>query len=115
LDPPPEVDLAGGFFAFGRESNGNGKEYKQRSRRFWSDEKNRKTNSMSFYPGLNGKSSTRDLETAFTSSEAEIPRELAEGIRKIRYGSTVFVVHDGHPVEVSKTVRIRTNRPSQKE
>jgi hypothetical protein len=77
LDPPPEVDLAGGFFAFGANLTAT--------------------------------------EKSINRGVAEILRELAEGIRKIRYGSIVFVVHDGHPVEVSKTVRIRTNRPSQKE
>lgn len=73
-----------------------------------------KGESDEFLSGLNGKT-TGELEKALTSNESEILRELAEGIRRIRYGSIVLVVHDGHLVEVTKTVRIRTNRPSQKE
>jgi hypothetical protein len=67
-----------------------------------------------FLSGLNGKT-TGDLEKALSSNESEILRELAEGIREIRYGSIVLVVHDGRLVEVTKTVRIRASRGSQKE
>jgi hypothetical protein len=55
------------------------------------------------------------LEKALSSNESQILRELAEGIRAIRYGSIVLVVHEGRLVEVTKTVRIRTSRTSQKE
>jgi hypothetical protein len=63
---------------------------------------------------LNGRT-TEDLEKALTSNESQILRELAEGIRAIRYGSIVLVVHDGRLVEVTKTVRLRTSRTSQRE
>jgi hypothetical protein len=63
---------------------------------------------------LNGKT-TGELEKALTSNESQILRELAEGIRSIRYGSIVLVVHEGRLVEVTKTVRLRTSRTSQKE
>ena len=63
---------------------------------------------------LNGRT-TEDLEKALTSNESQILRELAAGIRAIRYGSIVLVVHDGRLVEVTKTVRLRTSRASQKE
>jgi hypothetical protein len=67
-----------------------------------------------FLSGLNGKT-TRDLETALSSNESQILRELAEGIREIAYGSIVLVVHAGRLVEVSKTVRIRASRTRQEE
>jgi hypothetical protein len=67
-----------------------------------------------FLSGLNGKT-TGELEKALVSNESQILRELAEGIRAIRYGSIVLVVHDGRLVEVTKTVRIRTSRTNQKE
>jgi hypothetical protein len=63
---------------------------------------------------LNG-STTEDLEKALTSNESQILRELAKGIRAIRYGSIVLVVHDGRLVEVTKTVRLRTTRANQRE
>jgi hypothetical protein len=63
---------------------------------------------------LNGRT-TEDLEKALSSNESQVLRELAEGIRGIRYGSIVLVVHDGRLVEVTKTVRLRTSRASQKE
>jgi hypothetical protein len=63
---------------------------------------------------LNGKT-TEELEKAFSSNEGQILRELAEGIRTIRYGSIVLVVHDGRLVEVTKTVRLRTSRTGQKD
>jgi hypothetical protein len=64
--------------------------------------------------GLNGRT-MENLEEALTTNESQILRELAEGIRAIRYGSIVLVVHDGRLVEVTKTVRLRTSRASQKE
>jgi hypothetical protein len=67
-----------------------------------------------FLSGLNGKT-TEDLKKGLTSSESQILRELAEGIRAIGYGSIVLVVHAGRLVEVTKTVRIRASRPSQAE
>jgi hypothetical protein len=63
---------------------------------------------------LNGRT-TEDLEKGLSSKESQILRELAEGIRAIRYGSIVLVVHDGRLVEVTKTVRLRTSRTSQNE
>jgi hypothetical protein len=63
---------------------------------------------------LNGKT-TGELEKALSSNESEILRELAEGIRAIRYGSIVLVVHDGRLVEVTKTVRLRTSRIDRSE
>jgi hypothetical protein len=63
---------------------------------------------------LNGKT-TGELEKALSSNESEILRELAEGIRAIRYGSIVLVVHDGRLVEVTKTVRLRTSRIGRSE
>jgi hypothetical protein len=63
---------------------------------------------------LNGKT-TGELEKALSSNESQILREIAEGIRAIRYGSIVLVVHDGRLVEVTKTVRLRTSRPNQKD
>jgi hypothetical protein len=67
-----------------------------------------------FLSGLNGKT-TEDLEKALVSNEGQVLREIAEGIRSIRYGSILLVVHDGRLVEVTKTVRIRAGRSSQKE
>lgn len=67
-----------------------------------------------FLSSLNGKT-TGELEKALSSNESQILRELAEGIRAIRYGSIVLVVHDGRLVEVTKTVRLRTGRTNQKE
>jgi hypothetical protein len=67
-----------------------------------------------FLSGLNGKT-TRELETALSSNEGKILRELAEGIREIAYGSIVLVVHAGRLVEVTKTVRIRASRSGQEE
>jgi len=63
---------------------------------------------------LNGRT-TEDLEKALTSNESQILRDLVEGIRAIRYGSIILVIHDGRLVEVTKTVRLRTSRASQKE
>lgn len=63
---------------------------------------------------LNGRT-TEDLEKALSSKESQILRELAEAIRAIRYGSILLVVHEGRLVEVTKTVRLRTSRASQKE
>jgi hypothetical protein len=63
---------------------------------------------------LNGKT-TGELEKALTSNGSQILRELAEGIRSIRYGSIVLIVHDGRLVEVTKTVRHRTSRNNHKE
>jgi hypothetical protein len=67
-----------------------------------------------FLSSLNGKT-TDDLEKALVSNEGRALREIAEGIRSIRYGSIRLVVHDGRLVEVTKTVRIRTGRTSQKD
>jgi hypothetical protein len=67
-----------------------------------------------FLSGINGKN-TRELETALSSNESKIFRELVEGIREISYGSIVLVVHAGRLVEVTKTVRIRASRNSQEE
>jgi hypothetical protein len=67
-----------------------------------------------FLSSLNGKT-TEELEKALASNEGQVLREIAEGIRSIRYGSILLVVHDGRLVEVTKTVRIRTGRSSQKE
>lgn len=47
-----------------------------------------------FLSSLNGKT-TGDLEKALAANEGRILSELAEGIRTIRYGSIVLVVHDG--------------------
>jgi hypothetical protein len=63
---------------------------------------------------LNGRT-TEDLEKALSSKESQILRELAETIRAIRYGSILLVVHEGRLVEITKTVRLRTSRASQKE
>jgi hypothetical protein len=67
-----------------------------------------------FLSGLNGKT-VKELETALSSNESKIFRELVEGIREIAYGSIVLVVHAGRLVEVTKTVRIRASRSSQEE
>ena len=67
-----------------------------------------------FLSSLNGKT-TKDLEKALVSNDGQMLHEIAEGIRSIRYGSILLVVHDGRLVEVTKTVRIRTGRTSQKE
>jgi hypothetical protein len=67
-----------------------------------------------FLSGLNGKT-TEELEKVLVSNEGQALREITEGIRSIRYGSILLVVHDGRLVEVTKTVRIRTGRTSQKE
>jgi hypothetical protein len=71
-----------------------------RSRRFCNDEKNKKQTSTGVFSSLNGKT-TGELEKALSSNESQILRELAEGIRAIRYGSIVLVVHDGRLVEVA--------------
>jgi hypothetical protein len=34
--------------------------------------------------------------------------EIARALKTMRYGSIVLTVHDGHLVELSKTVRLRT-------
>jgi hypothetical protein len=82
------------------------KELKKLARREGQDQDNK------FLSDLIGKS-TGDLETALTSKESQILRELTEGIRSIGYGSIVLVVHAGRLVEVTKTERIRANRTSQ--
>jgi hypothetical protein len=63
---------------------------------------------------LNGRT-TEDLEKTLSSKESQILRELVQGIRALRYGSILLVVHDGRLVEVTKTVRLRTSRAGQKE
>ncbi|MFZ0687501.1 MAG: YezD family protein [Terriglobales bacterium] len=34
--------------------------------------------------------------------------EILRALKTMRYGSIVLTVHDGHMVELSKTVRLRT-------
>jgi len=77
-------------------------------------QENQKGKFNEFLSGLNGKTSG-ELEKALKSDENEILRELAEGIQEIRFGSITLVVHDGKLVEATKTVRIRPNRPGQKD
>ena len=86
------------------------KEYKKLERR----EKQQEDSFDELLSSLNGKT-TGELEKALSSNESQILRELADGIRAMRYGSIVFVVHDGRLVEVTKTVRLRTGRAGQKD
>lgn len=53
------------------------------------------------------------LNSAIFDSEAELLREVVHSLRTIRYGSIVLTVHDGHLVEINKTVRIRRPRTNQ--
>src|ERR1700730_11620105 len=66
-----------------------------------------------FLSGLSGAGGA--VEAPLKSSEKELLRELVQALRTIRYGSIVLVIHEGHVVEVNKTVKIRTSRSSKKE
>lgn len=44
--------------------------------------------------------------------ERQVFSEIARALKTMRYGSIVLTVHDGHLVELSKTVRLRT-RPTK--
>jgi hypothetical protein len=67
-----------------------------------------------FLSGLSG-GAGEAVEAPLKSSEKELVRELVQALRTIRYGSIVLVIHEGHVVEVNKTVKIRTSRSSKKE
>jgi hypothetical protein len=50
-----------------------------------------------------------DLELGKLSTEEHsVFWEIARALRTMRYGSIVLTIHDGHLVELSKTVRLRT-------
>ena len=50
-----------------------------------------------------------DLELEKLSSEERLVfSEIARALKTMRYGSIALTVHDGHLVELSKTVRLRT-------
>jgi hypothetical protein len=54
-----------------------------------------------------------DLELSKLSiEERQVFSEIARALKTMRYGSIVLTVHDGHLVELSKTVRLRT-RPAK--
>jgi hypothetical protein len=53
---------------------------------------------------------TDTSETALPLNEEGLLREAIQSLREIRYGSVVLIMHDGHLVEVTKTVRIRSGR-----
>jgi len=44
--------------------------------------------------------------------EEKLLREAIQSLKSVPYGSIVLVMHDGHLVEVTKTVRIRNPRSS---
>jgi hypothetical protein len=51
-----------------------------------------------------------DLEIDKLSNEERLVfSEIARALKTMRYGSIVLTVHDGRLVELSKTVRLRTN------
>jgi hypothetical protein len=52
---------------------------------------------------------TGDLELEKLSIEERLVfSEIARALKTMRYGSILLTVHDGHLVELSKTVRLRT-------
>jgi hypothetical protein len=54
-------------------------------------------------------STADELELSQLSGEKRsILAEVAKALKTIRYGSIVLTVHDGHLVELSKTIRLRT-------
>jgi hypothetical protein len=51
------------------------------------------------------------FEATLLPHERELLHDLLQGLRSIRFGSIVLTVHEGHVVEIEKTVKIRKNRP----
>jgi len=47
-------------------------------------------------------------EIGLSPDEEKLLREAIRSLKSVPYGSIVLVMHDGHLVEVTKTVRIRT-------
>jgi hypothetical protein len=49
-------------------------------------------------------------DIGLSPDEEKLLREAIRSLKSVSYGSIVLVMHDGHLVEVTKTVRIRTPR-----
>lgn len=63
--------------------------------------------------GVQQKSERGELSAlGLPADEEKLLREAILSLKSVSYGSVVLVMHDGHLVEVSKTVRIRTPRSS---
>ena len=51
-------------------------------------------------------------DIGLSPDEEKLLREAIRSLKSVPYGSIVLVMHDGHLVEVTKTVRIRSPRSS---
>ena len=53
---------------------------------------------------------TRKEEIVLLDSEKALVHELVQALRTIQFGSILLTVHEGHLVEINKSVRIRKSR-----